>query len=167
MTSQITTSGRSRSIRSSASAPDAADSTCMPRPSSAVSTTFLTLRLSSTTRTLAIQSLLRNRSHGRARAALVDPGGSAQQELLEIAVDRSHRVRRQRHERLEAEGALSLSVRRDQERREGRLADEPEELGVHDLSALEDDDASPRAQREDQAAGLRAHDDFLHGLRQL
>jgi len=56
MTSQITTSGRSRSIIAIASAPDPAASTWSPCRSSAFSTTFLTLRLSSTTRTFRITS---------------------------------------------------------------------------------------------------------------
>src|SRR5436309_780739 len=92
MTSQITTSGWSRSIIAIASEPDAAARTWSPRLSSAFSTTFLTLRLSSTTRTFPIDVLLQNWRDGRVGAALVDSGGRAQQELLEIAMDRLHAV---------------------------------------------------------------------------
>src|SRR4029453_801616 len=53
-TSHTTTSGSSRSIRSRASLPVAAHTTSMCRPSRARSTTLRTLRLSSTTSTLAM-----------------------------------------------------------------------------------------------------------------
>src|SRR5206468_3273342 len=84
--------GWSRPIIAIASEPDAAARTWSPRLSSAFSTTFLTLRLSSTTRTFPIDVLLQNWRDGRVGAALVDSGGRAQQELLEIAMDRLHAV---------------------------------------------------------------------------
>src|SRR4029453_14746723 len=138
MTSQITTSGRSRSIMAIASAPDAAASTWSPRPSSAFSTTFLTLKLSSTTRTFRIDILLGDRSHGRVGAALVDSHCGAEQQLLQIPVDRLSAGGRRRLERIEHEAAVGLAVRGHQERRECGLTDEPEELGVHDPSAIEE-----------------------------
>src|SRR5881628_4045394 len=152
MTSQITTSGWSRSIIAIASEPDAAARTWSPRLSSAFSTTFLTLRLSST-RTFPIDVLLQNWRDGRVGAALVDSGGRAQQELLEIAMDRLHAVGGRRLERIEGERPIRLAVRRYQQGRERGLADQPEELRVHDLSAVEEDGAATRRQCDDQLPG--------------
>src|SRR5206468_12727777 len=84
---------------------------------------------------------------GRARPALVDLGRGAEQELLEIAVNRLRPVGGAVLELVEDEVPVRFAkrrpVRRHQERRERRLADEPEELGVHDPAVVEDDDAPP------------------------
>src|SRR5262245_60496543 len=167
MTSQITTSGRSRSIIVIASAPVAAARTWSPRTSSAFSTTFRTLRLSSTTRTFRIGGLLRDWRPGRVGAALVDSRSGAQQELFEVPVDRPHAVDGRRLERIEDEAAARLTVRRHQQGGEGGLADEPEELRVYDPSPVEEDGAAPRRQRDEELAGLHAERDGLRDVRQL
>src|SRR4029434_8316067 len=167
----MTTSGRSRSSISIASAPDAAASTCSPRPSSAFSTTFRTLRLSSTTRTFGIGRLLGVRRRGRARPALVDLDRGAEQELLEVAVNRLRPVGGVVLELAEDEAAVRFAVqrpvRRHQERGECRLADEPEELSVHHLTVVEDDDASAGGECDEQLAGLAPERDGLRDVREV
>src|SRR5262247_1481581 len=93
ITSHTTRSGSSRRICAIASVPEAAESTSIRLLFSARSTTVLTLKLSSTTRTLAMLSpffligqFCRMDGDG-AGPALVDAGGDAQQELVHAARD--------------------------------------------------------------------------------
>src|SRR5262252_6465371 len=160
-------SGRSRSMIWIASAPDAAASTWSPRPSSAFSTTFLTLRLSSTTRTFCIGLLLRNGCGGRVGPALVNVGGGAQQKLLQVPVNRLHARGGRGVERIEREVAVRLAVRRDEERLERRLTDEAEEFRVDDASAIEEHGAAACRQRHDELAGLPAERDRLGDVGKL
>src|ERR1043166_3324816 len=131
-TSHTTTSGESRSIRSSASVPVAAHTTSICRPSRARSTTLRTLRLSSTTSTLAMSLPL-----------FVDRGRDAEQQPVHGLVDRAARAGLlARRARQEAEAPGRVGMRGGEQRGERRLADGAAVLGVHDVPALERDDAA-------------------------
>src|SRR5438876_630193 len=166
-TSETTRSGCSRSMHSSASAPDAAPSTSIRLRSSAAPISALTVGLSSTMRIFGIRSTLGAAGRPGAverlaagRLALVDPDGDAEQQLLDAVVDRPGTAR---HEgavlTAEVEPGIGLPLGRGDDRGEGRLSPSPEEVGVHDPPGVERDDPLPRRQRHDQGAGLPAERD--------
>src|SRR5712664_1368889 len=118
-TSHTTTSGSSRSIRSSASLPVAAQTTSIWRPRRARSTTLRTLRLSSTTSTLAMSLPL-----------FVDRRRDAEQQAIHALVDRPRRAGRlARGARQEAEAAGAIGVGGREQRAERLLADRAAVLG--------------------------------------
>src|SRR3990172_9493880 len=175
ITSQTMTSGDSSPMSSTASVPEAAESTSKRLASSARSTTFRTLRLSSTTRTLGTiprpHGLLFLRV-GRRRLAvpapgdgLVDVGRDAQQELLHAARDRlGNGGQVGPLGPVEAEARLLLSLGGRHHGREGFLAGQPGELSMDHAVGLEDDGTLAGREGEDEPARLAAERDGLRGL---
>src|SRR5215470_13414225 len=143
ITSHTTRSGSSRRIWASASIPEAADSTSIRRLFSARSTTVLTLKLSSTTRTFAMLSSFLAVGEGgrlgrtRAGPAFVDVGSDAQEELVHAPRDGLGQVGQLGPIGLvEPEGRVDLPLRCADERGEGRLAGLADEARVDEPARL-------------------------------
>src|SRR5262249_166343 len=149
-----TTSGESRSMRSSASLPVAAHTTSIWRPTRARSTTFRTLRLSSTTSTF-----------GMSLPLFVDRGRDADQQPVDALADRRGRAGPlTRATRQEAKAARGVGVHGREQRGKRRFTGGAAVFGVHDLTALEGNDAAALRQRQDQPPLLAAHGDRLRQL---
>src|SRR5262245_1342480 len=142
-TSHTTTSGRSCSIRSMASAPEAAESTSIGFPSSAAPTSAFTPAPSSTTKTFGILSPVRAASRRgalqwpRSRLALVYSHRDAQQQLLDAAGNGSRPLRDLGAlHAIELEPGLPLALGERDDARESLFPGAASERRMHHPAAL-------------------------------